>query len=130
MPFRLPRVSLIQVLYEIYHNTTEDAPIRLVGGGHDNYGRVEVYHNGQWGTVCDDHWTGNEADVVCHQIGYAGGRALRRAAYGEGSGPIWMDNVHCQGEEEFLSHCRSNGWGNHDCSHREDASVVYVPLPY
>ena len=41
-----------------------------------------------------------------------------------------MDNVHCQGEEEFLSHRRSNDWGNHDYNHGEDASVDCIPLPY
>lgn len=107
----------------------EDAPIRLVGGGLDNYGRVEIYHNGRWGTVCDDHWTMNEANVVCRQLGYPGARqALRSAAYGEGSGPIWMDDVRCQGREAFLSHCRSNDWENHNCNHREDASVKCIAL--
>ena len=105
-----------------------------MGGGLDNYGRVEIYHNGRWGTVCDDHWTMNEANVVCRQLGYPGARqALRSAAYGEGSGPIWMDDVRCQGREAFLSHCRSNDWENHNCNHREDASVkctaLSPPLP-
>ena len=100
-----------------------------MGRGH-SYGHVEVYHNRRWVTVCDDHWTRNEAKVVCHPLGYFGaGLALRSAACGEGSGPIWMDNVHCQGEEEFLPYCRSNDWGNHDCNHREDASVDCIPLP-
>ena len=100
-----------------------------MGGGLDNYGRVEIYHNGRWGTVCDDHWTMNEANVVCRQLGYPGARqALRSAAYGEGSGPIWMDDVHCQGREAFLTHCRSNDWENHNCNHREDASVKCIAL--
>ena len=98
--------------------------IRLVGGG-INFGRVEVYHNGQWGTVCDDLWDMNDADVVCRQLGFPNSSsAPHGAAYGQGSDPIWMDNVNCQGGEVSLFTCTHNDLGVHDCNHGEDASVV------
>ena len=44
--------------------------IRLQGGNYTNEGRVEVYCNGQWGTICDDGFNGTDADTICKQLGY------------------------------------------------------------
>ena len=102
------------------------ADIRLVNGG-ANYGRVEVYYNGQWGTVCDDFWDIKDANVVCRQLGFSSAAsAPHAAAFGQGSDPIWMDDVKCQGQEASLLSCAHRGWGSNDCSHGEDASVVCI----
>ena len=42
--------------------------IRLVGSDHE--GRLEIYLDSEWGTVCNDFFGQDEADVVCHQLGY------------------------------------------------------------
>ena len=97
--------------------------VRLVNGD-VNFGRVEVFHGGQWGTVCGDNWDINDANVVCHQLGFPSATSFSGSAkYGEGSDRIWMDEVGCQGNEASLLECAHGGWGQHDCVHNKDASV-------
>ncbi|TRY56502.1 hypothetical protein DNTS_018434 [Danionella cerebrum] len=100
-------------------------PVRLVGGENEREGRVEILVDGQWGTVCDDGWTDHDAEVVCRQLGYSGPAKARVMAYfGEGKGPIHIDNVKCTGEEHFLMDCVKQPFGKHNCRHSEDAGVI------
>ncbi|KAI4876285.1 hypothetical protein NFI96_027921, partial [Prochilodus magdalenae] len=99
--------------------------IRLVNGGSSCCGRVEIQHSYQWGTVCDDDWGMNDAEVVCRQMGC--GRAVsapNNAHFGQGSDPIWLDDVGCRGTENYLNQCSHRGFGEENCEHTEDAAVV------
>ena len=101
-------------------------PMRLVGGGSPGEGRVEVYYNDQWGTVCDDYWHNIDAGVVCRGLGFgSSGRATYSATFGQGTGPIWLDRIACRGNEHNLANCTHPGYGViYSCSHSEDAGVV------
>ena len=102
--------------------------MRLVGGAKLNQGRVEIFYNGAWGTICHDYWELPEANVVCRQLGFDGAvLALRSATYGQGTGVIWMDDVNCTGSESAISECKHKGWRVTDCLHSQDASVICTP---
>ena len=98
--------------------------VRLVNGSTEYEGRVEVLYNGEWGTVCDDEWDLNDAQVVCRQLGFGIAVAARSDAfYGAGEGQIWLDDVNCIGTEMGIENCSHNGWGFENCGHSEDAGV-------
>uniref|UniRef100_A0A3P8W0X0 Neurotrypsin n=1 Tax=Cynoglossus semilaevis TaxID=244447 RepID=A0A3P8W0X0_CYNSE len=104
-----------------------DGVVRLVGGDNPWEGRVEVFHNGDWGTVCDDHWGQQHAEVVCRQLGYrfegTNTLVVSDGTFGDSVGLILLDDVQCEGSETSLLDCEHGIWGRTDCSHSEDVGV-------
>ena len=115
--------------------------VRLVDGSNSNEGRVELCHYGVWGTVCDDSWDNTDASVVCRQLNLEAseltnnmyyeytlpsldGTALRSAYFGQGNGPILLNNVSCNGNELFLANCTNTSSYMYNCTHSEDAGVM------
>eukprot|EP00105_Crassostrea_gigas_P042845 XP_019926993.1 PREDICTED: uncharacterized protein LOC105338278 [Crassostrea gigas] len=106
-----------------------NSTVRLVGGATEYEGRLEVFHNGEWGTVCDDGFNDRIASVVCRTLGlpWNTSEAYCCARNGRGTGQIWMDDVYCDGSESRIEDCRHNGWGSHNCGHYEDLSINCLP---
>ena len=119
-------LTVVSLFYNLLSSSfaQQNGDVRLVSGESLNEGRVEVYYGGQWGTVCDDSWHTVDADVVCKQLGFESAEQIfYKAQYGEGSGPIWIDQISCPDGVRSVLNCSHNGWGSHDCKHAEDAGV-------
>ena len=116
----------------------EDGDLRLVNGATPNEGRLEIYYDGQWGTICDDYWTDADADVACRQLGYQQGAVRNGGSFlqshfgpADEGVPIWLDNLLCDGHESGLMECPrasqpvGTDLGQHNCSleHLEDVGV-------
>ncbi|KAJ8023300.1 hypothetical protein HOLleu_35678 [Holothuria leucospilota] len=99
--------------------------IRLVDGFSNASGRVEVFINGEWGTVCGYNWDMKDAMVVCRQLGYQTARAVRRGFFGEGYRFFWISDVECTGDELSLAECIHTPLSEYNyCFYGQDAGVI------
>ncbi|XP_052811437.1 adhesion G protein-coupled receptor L3-like isoform X2 [Mya arenaria] len=112
--------------YLITSSIIEDTKVRLIDGRTTDEGRVEVYVNGRWGTICDDSFDTNAASVVCRMlhINVTDAIVISGGYYGEGNGPIWLDDVRCLGNESNIADCAHNKLGRTNCEHYEDVGVL------
>lgn len=99
--------------------------VRLANGSTGHDGRVEILRFGQWGTICDDNWDINDARVVCRELGFPGAMETTVGSYyGNGTGPIWLSEVNCEGTESAIDDCQSPPFGEHYCDHSNDVGVI------
>uniref|UniRef100_A0A8C6WYT1 SRCR domain-containing protein n=1 Tax=Neogobius melanostomus TaxID=47308 RepID=A0A8C6WYT1_9GOBI len=96
--------------------------VRLVPG--PARGRVEVFYNGQWGTVCDDSFDTVDARVICKMLGYRS--SLQTYPASPGTGKIWLDELQCRGTETDIFNCPHLAMGINDCNHNEDVGLQCV----
>ncbi|KAL4230423.1 Scavenger receptor Cys-rich [Mactra antiquata] len=100
-------------------------PVRLVNGSDPYIGRLEVFHNGEWGTVCSDAFDSDAAEVVCRMLNYEGvARAFSSSNdFGEGTLSPLLSGVDCIGSEKSLFDCVHTPWAPATC---QDSNVVAV----
>ena len=92
-------------------------------------GRLEIYYDGKWGTICDDHWSTEDATVACRALGFPAGSVLSEP-FGSGIYPpgergqrIWLDDMGCTGGEGHPLDCEAPPIGEHNCRHAEDVGL-------
>ena len=89
--------------------TLSDFSVRLVDGSAPNEGRVEVYYQGQWGSICDlhgvDDWNGDAANVVCRQLGYKSMYQVSNDV-DRGSSRVILANLSCSSLDSSLAACQ------------------------
>lgn len=114
----------------IASNPFFEGQLRLVGGRNEEEGNVQIFHMGEWGSICDDEWDSYEAAISCRQLGFPGAkRHTYSSQFGYSLNRIWMDNLYCYGSEANLTDCRFDGWGIHDCERTEAAGVQCKEKP-
>ena len=118
-------------------DSTPNGALRLVDGvltdenGRLCEGRLEIFYNGAWGTICDDYWAKDDADVACRALGFVASvedyDRYRTAYFGPGTEDqeIVLDDLLCNGDESGLLECPSGHPrpGIHNCRHSEDVGL-------
>ncbi|CAG2196526.1 Scavenger receptor cysteine-rich type 1 protein M130 [Mytilus edulis] len=85
-------------------------------------GRLEIFYNETWGTVCDDNFDDIDAQVACRELGYNNGIFVGSTSK-SGRYKIWLDDVDCCGDENKLEHCLHAGWGVENCFRWENVKI-------
>ncbi|XP_069138032.1 scavenger receptor cysteine-rich type 1 protein M130-like [Argopecten irradians] len=104
--------------------------VNLVDGSKPSEGRAEVTYAALPGTICDNGWSASDANVLCKQMGYPHGTPDVNSHFGPGVGPVYLDQLACDGTESSILACPSKGWNRttFGCDeHKDDAGVTCFP---
>lgn len=129
--------QLLEIIKEqliTFSLTGMENSLRLRYGTSPYDGRLEIFHDGQWGAVCDDLFSKAVANVACNQLGFGKAisykccsniKANNTAGYKllTFDGLYWLDNLICKKGAKKLTQCRHNGWGINNCGIREAVSI-------
>ncbi|XP_011673150.1 scavenger receptor class A member 5-like [Strongylocentrotus purpuratus] len=112
----------INVVIGIVSTAAYEGNLRLVNGSDYTEGRLEIFHDDQWGSICDNTWFGDDASVACRQMGL-GNVKYAYQDYGPGQGPVHLDDVDCRGTEMYITTCQKGDWGVNNCGHDSDVGM-------
>ena len=64
-------IKLSNLFLLVAPSNCSEGKIRLVEGETDKEGDVQICHDGMWGYICGNNWTGEETRVLCQQLKYS-----------------------------------------------------------
>ena len=106
------------------------ASIRLVGGRSATEGQLEVFLDGEWGTVCGNSWGLQEATVACREMGFPNATAVNHGMrFRNVTGTIHQYDVNCTGIENGLLSCQRIETVEGECTGTHGEGVVLLCAP-
>ncbi|XP_025102599.1 A disintegrin and metalloproteinase with thrombospondin motifs adt-2-like isoform X5 [Pomacea canaliculata] len=123
MRYRVVTTYLMYLL--LVPSLAQQLKARVVGGT-AAAGRLEIFYNETWNTVCHSGFGQEEALVACRMLGLNSTTAVAvgSAKYRQGSGPILFSKLQCVGNETSLAQCEHPGFYKHGCDHWWDVGVM------
>ena len=121
----LPTILHVLTICQFHTDTTMEGQIKLVDGPTLTEGRLMINYKDHYGAVCDDRFDTQDANLVCHQLGFAGQERITGCCpYGRRRcGEIWLDELGCTSQDVWLANCTHRGWGMGDCHPGEEIGV-------
>ena len=113
------------------------SPVRIKNGPIPSKGRVEVFHDNEWGTICsvdNTKFSIAEGNVICRSLGYGtANHILPTSHIGWGFDRAWLESIKCKGDEICVNDCKMSKWGatSYNCGrHMNDIGVAcHTPQP-
>ena len=88
-------------------------------------GRLQVFYNGTWGSVCSNSMTPDTVTLVCKELGCGDGGSLERhQPSGRKSGPAWLDSVQCGERNSSFWQCPSTPWNPQSCQDLREVTNI------
>lgn len=116
------------------------ADVRLIGStvhSEDQpvVGRLDIYHNGTWGTISKSGWSKSASDTVCRQLGLSFTGQVSYKTFEQTEGKVWLQgsDLMCENNSTHIRDCKVNKWDCNGCRHVNDLAIAchgkfYTPL--
>ncbi|KAL0148694.1 hypothetical protein M9458_056021, partial [Cirrhinus mrigala] len=98
--------------------------VRLVGDSRCS-GRLEIFHNQTWMSVCDAAFDQQDAEVVCRELDCgAPVQVLGAAAFDKGDTQMWTQEIKCRGNESQIHLCATSTSVKSNCSQEHNIGLL------